>query len=58
MVDDLDRVALYKGYPTFKEAALSYNLSKSLSLVQIHRLAGDNLIYGPESEAVQDEIVV
>ena len=58
MVKDLDRVASYKGYPTFKEAALSYNLSKSLGLVQICRLADDDLFYGPELEAVQDEIVV
>jgi hypothetical protein len=56
LVEGLGRAASYKGYRTFNDAALDYNKSKSLGLVRIRRLPGDDLFYGPESEAMQGEI--
>lgn len=56
LTKDLKNVAMYQGFETFEPAAENYNKAKSLGLVNIRRLPGDDLQYGPESEGIQDTI--
>ena len=46
----------HQDFETFELAAENYIKTKSLGLVNIRRLPGDDLQYGPESEGIQDTI--
>jgi hypothetical protein len=48
--------ATFQGFETFELAAESYNKAKSIGVVAIRRVPGDDLQYGPESEGMQDVI--
>jgi hypothetical protein len=53
---DLKHAATFQGFDTFQLAAENYNRARSVGLVNIRRLPGDDLQYGPESEGMQDII--
>jgi hypothetical protein len=48
--------ATFQGFETFELAAESYNKARSIGVVSIKRLPGDDLQYGPVSEGMQDGI--
>lgn len=53
---DLKQVAMFQGFDSFQLAAENYNKARSIGFVNIRRLQGEDLQYGPESEGMQDLI--
>lgn len=48
--------ATFQGFETFEIAAENYNKARSMGVVSIKRLPGDDLQYGALSEGMQDRI--
>jgi hypothetical protein len=53
---DLKHFATFQGFDTFELAAENYNKARSIGVLNIRRVPGDDLQYGPESEGMQDAI--
>ena len=47
---------MFQGFDSFQLAAENYNKARSIGLVNIRRVLGDDLLYGPESKGIQDTI--
>jgi hypothetical protein len=56
LTEGLKGVATFKGFDSFQIAAENYNKAKSIGVVRIMRLQGDDFRYGPKSEGMQDAI--
>ena len=57
LTEGLKGVATFQGFEIFKIAAENYNKAKSIGLVRIMRLPGDDIRYGPKSEGMQDTVL-
>jgi hypothetical protein len=50
------RDATFQGFDSFEVAAENYNKARSIGVIGIKRIPGDDLKFGPVSEGMQDPI--
>lgn len=50
--------ATFQGFESFELAAENYNKARSIGVVSIKRVPGDELHYGAASEGIQDVITL
>jgi hypothetical protein len=50
--------ATFQGFETFELAAENYNKARSIGVVSIRRVPGDDLHFGAASEGIQDAIIL
>lgn len=50
--------ATFQGFETFELAAENYNKARSIGIVSIKRVPGDDLLFGAASEGIQDAIIL